>query len=131
LFLDISDFHLPRHWNGYLRHTFEAWWSFLGSNHGLHLSHRRRPLHDGKFDLSVFITGTTCAFGFGLWLGFSVVFGFCLCNVPVTLPQPFPIFCHHSTWTGSLLIISGVHEASRAGDSVPLLLLYCSVIESP
>lgn len=90
LFVDADDFHLHRHWNGYLCHSFETWWALLGSDHGLHLSYRRRPLHDGKFDLTGFCYWKSYNFAFDgdwtlflhLWLFFIL-----LCS-NYTAPSP-------------------------------------------
>ena len=72
-FVDDDDFHLCRHWNGYLCHSFEAWWSFLGANHRLHLSYRWWPLYDGKFGLICFISGTAICLVLGCGRGFVCV----------------------------------------------------------
>lgn len=94
-FLGAGNVTLARHWDGYLRHSFEAWWSFLGSDHRLHLSYRRRPVYDGKFVL--FVIGTALCFGCGfgcvyvcLWvwvLCLAVVF-FHFCWIHIILPFP-------------------------------------------
>lgn len=123
--LDDGDSRLCRHRDGHLCHSSEARRPFLGSNHRLHLSHRRWPLHDGEFDPTYFYVWNCLLTGFGVVAGFCVcvcVFVFVLCRLLLLLP---PWLCHWgSDLIAPLLTLGTVREAGRADVGYPLLLSY-------
>lgn len=88
--LDDGDSRLCRHRDGHLCHSSEARRPFLGSNHRLHLSHRRWPLHDGEFDPTYFYVWNCLLTGFGVVAGFCVCvcFCFCFCSVQTVVTPP-------------------------------------------
>ena len=122
------DSPLCRHRHGHLCYSSEARRPFLGSNHRLHLSHRRRPLHDGEFDPTHFYICRCLLAGLGVVAGFCICvcgfFVFVLCEL-FLLP---PWLCHRgSALTAPLLPLGAVCEAGRAEVGLrPLLLCTCA-----